>query len=210
MTKLDLQLWTKVPKYEDVVRAIEKDYKVTLPERTALTFWDSFAMSHYREMVTGLEGAQEAGRSHQQMEAAMEQAAGEEGVTRREMMTFMDHLQAQNTGAAAQLQRNLDEATVAHRRALQEQGDQFARALAGESQRAGRRERAGAALSSAASQAGAAAYAMSSALAALQAASASPTASLAKRFTWLDDVDDAWAKLVAGSSYLGSSKTGYD
>ena len=76
MAKLDLQLWPKAPKYEDVVRAIEKDYKVKLPERTALTFWDSFAMSHYRDMVAGLEGGQEAGRSHQQMEAAMEQAAG--------------------------------------------------------------------------------------------------------------------------------------
>jgi hypothetical protein len=141
MTKLDLQLWTKAPKYEDVVRAIEKDYKVKLPERTALTFWDSFAMSHYRDMVAGLEGGQEAGRSHQQMEAAMEQAAGEEGVTRREMMTFMDHLRAQSTGAAAQLQRNLDDATAAHHRALAEQGERFARALADESQRADRRER---------------------------------------------------------------------
>eukprot|EP00975_Prorocentrum_lima_P001510 326144-Prorocentrum_lima.AAC.1 len=79
MTKLDLQLWTKAPKYEDVVRAIEKDYRVKLPERTALTFWDSFAMGHYRDMVSSLEGTQEAGRAHQQMEAAMEQAAGEEG-----------------------------------------------------------------------------------------------------------------------------------
>eukprot|EP00969_Alexandrium_andersonii_P071856 3171726-Alexandrium_andersonii.AAC.1 len=64
------------------------------------------------------------------MEAAMEQAAGEEGVTRRELATFMDQLQAQSTGAAAQLQRDLDDATAANRRALQEHGEQFARALA--------------------------------------------------------------------------------
>ena len=82
-TSLDLGFWARVPKYDEVVRAIQKDYKVQLPERTALTWWDSFALGRYREMVADLEGAQEAGRAHQQMEAAMEEAAGqEEGVTR--------------------------------------------------------------------------------------------------------------------------------
>ena len=140
---LDLGLWTKVPKYEDVVKDIEKDYKVRLPERTALTFWDSFALSQYRDMVAGLEGAQEGARAHQGMEAAMEEAVGqEEGVTRREMLAFMTQLQAQSSSAAQTLQQNLDQSAQAHRRALQEQGDQFARSLAEESQRAERRERA--------------------------------------------------------------------
>ena len=140
---LDLGLWTKVPKYEDVVKDIEKDYKVRLPERTALTFWDSFALSQYRDMVAGLEGAQEGARAHQGMEAAMEEAVGqEEGVTRREMLAFMTQLQAQSSSAAQTLQQNLDQSAQAHRRALQEQGDQFARSLAEESQRADRRERA--------------------------------------------------------------------
>eukprot|EP00969_Alexandrium_andersonii_P246386 10887923-Alexandrium_andersonii.AAC.1 len=71
---LGLGLWTRVPKYEEVVRAIQKDYKVKLPDRTVLTFWDSFALSQYKDMVSGLEGAQEAGRAHQQMEPAMEEA----------------------------------------------------------------------------------------------------------------------------------------
>ena len=47
-------LWTRVPKYEEVARAIQKDYKVELPERTALTFWDSFALGQYRDMAAGL------------------------------------------------------------------------------------------------------------------------------------------------------------
>ena len=142
-TSLDLGLWTRVPKYDEVARAIQKDYKVKLPERTALTFWDSFALGRYRAMVGGLEGAQEAGRAHQQMEAAMEEAAGqEEGVTRRELVALMSQLQAQSTSAAQTLQRDLEQSTQAQRRALQEQGDQFAQALAEESQRADRRERA--------------------------------------------------------------------
>eukprot|EP00969_Alexandrium_andersonii_P138538 6126849-Alexandrium_andersonii.AAC.1 len=76
---LDLGLWTRVPKYDEVVLAIQKDYKVKLPDRTALAFWDSFALSQYKDTASGLEGAQEAGRAHQQMKAAMEEAGQEEG-----------------------------------------------------------------------------------------------------------------------------------
>ena len=48
---VDTGLWYTVPKYEDVVKAIQKDYKVKLPERTALQFWDSFACSQLREQT---------------------------------------------------------------------------------------------------------------------------------------------------------------
>ena len=51
---VDTGLWYTVPKYEDVVKAIEKDYKVKLPERTALQFWDSFAFSQYKDQVADL------------------------------------------------------------------------------------------------------------------------------------------------------------
>ena len=53
---VDTGLWYKRPKYEDVVKAIERDYKVKLPERTALQFWDSFALSQYRDQVAELQG----------------------------------------------------------------------------------------------------------------------------------------------------------
>ena len=55
---VDTGLWYKVPKYEDVVKAIEHDYKVKLPERTALQFWDSFALSQYKEHVAELQAGE--------------------------------------------------------------------------------------------------------------------------------------------------------
>ena len=139
---VDTGLWFKVPKYEDVVKAIEKDYKVKLPERTALQFWDSFALSQYRDQVAELQAGEEARHDHQAMEASVQQAAEEQGLTRRELSTYLTHLQAQNSSAVQELQRQLGEQTAAHQRALQEQGTQFATQLAQESQRADRREAA--------------------------------------------------------------------
>ena len=139
---VDTGLWYKVPKYEDVVKAIEKDYKVKLPERTALQFWDSFALSQYKDQVAELQAGEEARHDHQGMEAAVQQAAEEQGLTRRELSTYMTHLQAQNSSAVQELQRQLGEQSAAHQRALQEQGTQFAAQLAQESQRADRREAA--------------------------------------------------------------------
>ena len=138
---VDLRLWREVPTYGEIVRAIQKDFKVKLPARTALTFWDSFAMSQYRDMVAGLQSDDAAGREHAEMQGAVAQAAEEEGVSRREMMQFMTHLQSQNTAATRELQARLDDSARAQRQALQEQGTQFAEALAQESQRADRRDR---------------------------------------------------------------------
>ena len=38
--------WVKRPTYEEIVRDLEKDYKVKLPDRVALKFYDSFAHTH--------------------------------------------------------------------------------------------------------------------------------------------------------------------
>ena len=57
---VDTGLWYTLPKYEDVVKAIQKDYKVKLPERTALQFWDSCALSQYKEQVAELQAGEEA------------------------------------------------------------------------------------------------------------------------------------------------------
>ena len=42
--------WSKRPTYEQILRDIDKDYKVKLPDRTAVQFYDSFAMSEFRNM----------------------------------------------------------------------------------------------------------------------------------------------------------------
>ena len=42
-------MWTKRPTYEEVLGEIEKDYVRKLPNRMALQFYDSFAMTQFRE-----------------------------------------------------------------------------------------------------------------------------------------------------------------
>ena len=43
-------VWSKRPTYEEILRDLEKDYKVKLPDRVALQFYDSFAMTKFREL----------------------------------------------------------------------------------------------------------------------------------------------------------------
>ena len=76
------------------------------------------------------------------MEAAMQDAANEQGIGRHELHTFMNHLAAQSTSAAQTLQRQLNETSQAQQRAMAEQGSAFAQALAEQSQAADRRDRA--------------------------------------------------------------------
>ena len=97
---IDTGLWHTNATYEEVVQAIGKDYKVKLPKRTSLEVWDSFAMSQYKEQVAELQSSQQAMHEHQQMEAAMQDAANEQGISRHELSTFMTHVAAQNTSAA--------------------------------------------------------------------------------------------------------------
>ena len=93
---IDTGLWYKVPTYAEVVQAIDKDYKVKLPKRTSLEIWDSFAMSQYKEQVAQLQESQQAGHLHHNMEASMQTAANEQGISRHELTTFMTHLAAQS------------------------------------------------------------------------------------------------------------------
>ena len=65
---IDTHLWTRQQRYEEVVAAIEKDYKVKLPPRTAVTFWDSYALSQFRGMVAELQNNEQARVEHVQME----------------------------------------------------------------------------------------------------------------------------------------------
>ena len=68
--------WEKVPTYEEVLKTVDKDFKVKLPDRTALSFYDSFAMGQFREMQQQIANAQQAtdaGRDHATTQAASEE-----------------------------------------------------------------------------------------------------------------------------------------
>ena len=99
-------------------------------------------MSQYKEQVAQLQEGQQAVHEHHNMEAAMQDAANDQGISRHELHTFMNHLAAQSTSAAETLQRQLNETSQAQQRAMAEQGNAFAQALAEQSQAADRRGRA--------------------------------------------------------------------
>ena len=111
-------LFRKKPTYNELLDLIERDDdKIQLPERLGLQFMDSFAMGQYKQMVQDTaEGGQRVA-DHQQMDAAMTQAASEEGVNRQELLSFMQNMQAQNTSAQAQLQQQLNASIAGQQRA---------------------------------------------------------------------------------------------
>ena len=104
------EVFRRKPTYNEVLNLIEADAdKVTLPERTGVEFWDSFAMGQYREMLQQTAAGDSRVAEHNQMDAAMTQAASqEEGVTKAEMLQFMRDMNAQNTNAHATLASSLN------------------------------------------------------------------------------------------------------
>ena len=51
--------WTKRPTYEEILRDIEKDYKVKLPDLVALNFYDSFAHTQFQQMQHNISTSQQ-------------------------------------------------------------------------------------------------------------------------------------------------------
>ena len=69
-----------------MLSSIERDKdKIELPERTALTFWDSFAMGQYMTMLETAAAGQQAQGERAQIDVAMTQAATDEGLNRQEL-----------------------------------------------------------------------------------------------------------------------------
>ena len=124
------EVFRKRPTYNEVLNLIKADAdKITLPERTGVEFWDSFAMGQYREMLQQTAAGDGRVAEHQQMDAAMTQAATEQdGVTKAELLHFMRDLNAQNTSAHATLASSLN----ANIEAQQRRNDQQATAIAEE------------------------------------------------------------------------------
>ena len=69
------QGFRKKPTYSEILSSIERDEdKIQLPERTALTFWDSFAMGQYKEMLETAAVGQQGQAERVQLDASMTQA----------------------------------------------------------------------------------------------------------------------------------------
>ena len=71
---------------------------------------------------------------------AVQEAAQESGVSRAEVATYMDQMRRQSSEALGEVQRSLQETSLAQQRTMEEQAVSFARQLAQETQRADRRD----------------------------------------------------------------------
>ena len=121
------ELWTKKPTYEEVLQQLEKDYKIKLPNRVALEFYDSFAMSKFREqqqMIT-VHGA----AADEQRDEAMGQAAAESGIGKQELLSFAQQMGQQSQQANEQLRRDMRDTADRHDRGMQEQAQEFGRQM---------------------------------------------------------------------------------
>ena len=59
--------WTKRPTYEEIIKDLEKDYKVNLPGRVALNFYDSLARTQFQQRHHAISTSQQnvdAARDH--------------------------------------------------------------------------------------------------------------------------------------------------
>ena len=121
-----------------MLRELEKDYVVKLPNRVALDFYASFAMTQFREEQQALN--QHAGAADQYRDEAMRQAVGEEGPTRHEFMQFAQQMASQAQGANATLQQGLQESARHQQQSMQQQAQEFGRQLAEERVRQDQRD----------------------------------------------------------------------
>ena len=88
-------VWTKRPTYEEILRDMEKDYKVSLPDRVALQFYDSFAMTKFRELQEATTEGEAQTDEHRR--EAVVQAASDQGVGANELGQFLDQLRQQSS-----------------------------------------------------------------------------------------------------------------
>ena len=119
--------WTKRPTYEEVVKTLDTDFKVKLPDRTAVSFYDSFAMGQFREMQQQINNAQQAtdaGRDH-----AMTQAAEEEDTTRAAILRHAQQMNAQNSTALGEAQRLNASMQRTHEESRTRQAEEMARLI---------------------------------------------------------------------------------
>ena len=132
-------VWSKRPTYEEILRDMEKEYKVRLPDRNALQFYDSFAMTKFREMQQATNESEV--QKDERRREAVTQAASDQGVGRQELQQFAHQMHQQSSRANEELRGHLDASTQHHRRGLEEQAATFARQMAEEQMRADSRVR---------------------------------------------------------------------
>ena len=120
--------WTKRPTYEEILRDLEKDYKVKLPDRVALSFYDSFAHAQFQQMQQSVEASQQnvdAARDH-----AMTMAVDDESTSRHAILQHAAQMQQQNSAALQEAQHVNAPMAETHERCRRQQAEEMARLIA--------------------------------------------------------------------------------
>ena len=119
--------WSKRPTYEEVLKTLDTDYKVKLPDRSAVSFYDSFAMGQFREMqqqITTSQQATDAARDH-----AMGQAAEDENTSKAAILKHAEQMNARNRAALGEVQRQNADMQRTHEESRSRQAEEMARLI---------------------------------------------------------------------------------
>ena len=120
--------WVKRPTYEEIVRDLEKDYKVKLPDRAALNFYDSFAHTQFQQMQSQISTSQtniDSSRDH-----AMSMAADDSDTSKHAIFQAAAQMQQQNSAALQEAQRLNSQMAETHERSRQQQAEEMAKLIA--------------------------------------------------------------------------------
>ena len=120
--------WKKRQTYEEILRDIEKGYKVKLPDRVALNFYDSFAHTQFQQMQHNISTSQQNvdnARDH-----AKRMAVDEEDTSRHAVLQHAAQTQQQSSAALHQAQRINSQMAETHERSRQQQAEGMAKLIA--------------------------------------------------------------------------------
>ena len=131
--------WTKRPTYEELIKDLEKDYKVKLPDRVALNFYDSFAHTQFQQMQHNISTSQQNvdnARDH-----AMSMADDDEDTSKHAIFQAAAQTQQQNSAALQEAQRLNSQMAETHERSRQQQAEEMAKLIAQQQIERGNRDR---------------------------------------------------------------------
>ena len=120
--------WTKIPTYEEIKQDLGRDYKVKLPDRVALNFYDSFAHTQFQQMHHDISTSQQNGDSAR--DHAMSMAADNEDMSKHAILQRAAHMRQQNSAALQEAQRLNSQMAAMHERSRQQQAEEMAKLIA--------------------------------------------------------------------------------
>ena len=120
--------WTKRPTYEEILADLDKDYKVKLPDRVAVNFYDSFAHTQFQQMQSQISTSQtniDSSRDH-----AMSMQADDSDTSKHAIFQAAAQMQQQNSAALQEAQRLNSQMAETHERSRQQQAEETAKLIA--------------------------------------------------------------------------------